>query len=76
MDMIHAQNSMTLQQFPVEEDYWKTGKIGAIVYPNFGMWMPKRSEKAADTMWKIRDAFVAVKNTMHRFMPRCCGKAS
>eukprot|EP00957_Ditylum_brightwellii_P171262 13037204-Ditylum_brightwellii.AAC.1 len=51
---------MTLQQFPAEEDYWKTGQI---------------VEKAADKMWKIRDAFVAVKSTMHLFMSRCCGKA-
>eukprot|EP00957_Ditylum_brightwellii_P206891 15350446-Ditylum_brightwellii.AAC.1 len=35
-------NSMTLQQFPAEKDYWNTGQIGAVVYPNFGMWMPKR----------------------------------
>eukprot|EP00957_Ditylum_brightwellii_P051895 3936090-Ditylum_brightwellii.AAC.1 len=27
-------------------------------------------------MWKIRDAFIAVKNTMPQFMPRCCDKAS
>ena len=34
------------------------------------------AEKAVDKIWKIRDAFVAVKNTMHQFMPRYCGKAS
>eukprot|EP00957_Ditylum_brightwellii_P043995 3338925-Ditylum_brightwellii.AAC.1 len=22
-----------------EEDYWKTGQFGAVVYPNFGMWI-------------------------------------
>eukprot|EP00957_Ditylum_brightwellii_P011284 853480-Ditylum_brightwellii.AAC.3 len=27
-------------------------------------------------MWKVRDAFVAIRNTIHKLMPRCCGKAS
>eukprot|EP00957_Ditylum_brightwellii_P146927 11186049-Ditylum_brightwellii.AAC.1 len=34
------------------------------------------AERAADKMWKMRDAFVAVRNTIHKFMPRCCGKNS
>eukprot|EP00957_Ditylum_brightwellii_P122782 9362905-Ditylum_brightwellii.AAC.1 len=33
---------MALQQIPAEEDDWKTGQIGAVVYPDFGMWIPKR----------------------------------
>eukprot|EP00957_Ditylum_brightwellii_P021163 1595814-Ditylum_brightwellii.AAC.1 len=33
---------MTLQHFPAEEDYWKIGQIGVVVYPNFGMWLSKR----------------------------------
>eukprot|EP00957_Ditylum_brightwellii_P187371 14270298-Ditylum_brightwellii.AAC.1 len=35
-------NAMTLQQFPTKKDHWKTGQIGTVVYPNFGVWMPKR----------------------------------
>eukprot|EP00957_Ditylum_brightwellii_P110312 8413393-Ditylum_brightwellii.AAC.1 len=34
------------------------------------------AERAADKMWKVRDAFAAVRNTIHKFMPRSCGKAS
>eukprot|EP00957_Ditylum_brightwellii_P184884 14080606-Ditylum_brightwellii.AAC.1 len=34
------------------------------------------AERATDTVWKVRDAFVAVRNTIDKFMPRCCGKAS
>eukprot|EP00957_Ditylum_brightwellii_P135983 10370410-Ditylum_brightwellii.AAC.1 len=26
-------------QLPVEEDYWKEGRVGAIVYPKFKAWM-------------------------------------
>eukprot|EP00957_Ditylum_brightwellii_P030404 2302551-Ditylum_brightwellii.AAC.1 len=31
--------SMMLMQLPVEEDYWKEGKCGAITYPAFKQWM-------------------------------------
>ena len=85
---------MVMEQLLAKEDYWKTGQAGAVVYPNYGMWMNKTrfefiqknlrlsnydcltAERAADKMWKVRDAFVAVRNTIHKFMPRCCGKAS
>eukprot|EP00957_Ditylum_brightwellii_P177014 13484958-Ditylum_brightwellii.AAC.1 len=70
---------ITLQQFPAEEDYWKTGQISAVVYPNFGIWMLKRRFDfikkhlqlssydifIVEKATDTRDASVAVKNTMH-----------
>eukprot|EP00957_Ditylum_brightwellii_P156177 11887583-Ditylum_brightwellii.AAC.1 len=26
-------------QLPTKEDYWKKGRVGAIVYPNFKAWI-------------------------------------
>eukprot|EP00957_Ditylum_brightwellii_P139475 10629972-Ditylum_brightwellii.AAC.1 len=26
-------------QLPAEEDYWKEGRVGAIIHPNFKSWM-------------------------------------
>eukprot|EP00957_Ditylum_brightwellii_P015270 1150375-Ditylum_brightwellii.AAC.1 len=34
-------SSMTMEQLPAKVDYWKTGQAGAVVYPNYGMWMNK-----------------------------------
>eukprot|EP00957_Ditylum_brightwellii_P030886 2340398-Ditylum_brightwellii.AAC.1 len=88
MDMVHAQELHDTAAVSNRRSLWKNRQIGAVVYPNFGMWMPKRcfvfikkhlqlssydpstAEKAADKMWKIRDAFVAIKKTMHWFMLR------
>eukprot|EP00957_Ditylum_brightwellii_P195945 14929655-Ditylum_brightwellii.AAC.1 len=33
--------SMSVMQFPVEEDYWLIYRQGAIVYPNFRIWMQR-----------------------------------
>eukprot|EP00957_Ditylum_brightwellii_P152381 11600851-Ditylum_brightwellii.AAC.1 len=33
--------SMSVMQFPVEEDYWLDHRQGAIVYPNFKIWMQR-----------------------------------
>eukprot|EP00957_Ditylum_brightwellii_P153515 11684209-Ditylum_brightwellii.AAC.1 len=72
--------SMMLVQLPAEEDYWKKGKCDAITYPAFKQWMPHGSisaaAKARDTLWKARDAIIAVRDVCKRFMPTCCGVAS
>ena len=33
--------SMSVMQFPAEEDYWLDHRQGAIVYPNFKIWMQR-----------------------------------
>eukprot|EP00957_Ditylum_brightwellii_P092364 7032492-Ditylum_brightwellii.AAC.1 len=31
--------TMSIMQLPAEEDYWKEGRVDAIVYPTFKAWM-------------------------------------
>eukprot|EP00957_Ditylum_brightwellii_P085881 6533154-Ditylum_brightwellii.AAC.1 len=66
-------------QLPAEEDYWKEGRVGAFIYPNFKAWMTHAilaADKAQDRLWKAGDSIVAVRNHCKQFMSRRCGEAS
>eukprot|EP00957_Ditylum_brightwellii_P072856 5537045-Ditylum_brightwellii.AAC.1 len=47
-------------QLPVDEDYWKEGRVGAIIYPNFKAWMTHMRFKCIKKILRLSDYSISV----------------